>query len=115
MATSESSLTFDFKDMCPIRVMTTGSKIQYLKLSLLHTLIYPGWVPALYQFKPNSLVFTPRDTWFFNLLQSESARHAWSTGLQQRYQLTKDFLKQNPNRDASNFTVWVSDLYNLGK
>jgi hypothetical protein len=39
----------------------------YLMPNGVSQLLYPGWAPALYQFKAPNLIFTPRDQWFFNL------------------------------------------------
>ena len=80
----------------PVCSITKGKK-QCLTFSALHTLIYPKWKPVLYQAKPNSLLFTPRDTWFFNLPDSDPAKYAWQAGLNHRAKLTKDFATENPD------------------
>jgi len=74
---------------------TIDGKLSYLTLTGLHKLIYPSWVPVPYQEKPKSLVFTARDTWFFNLSDSDPAKYAWKTGLEHRWRATPDFLKQD--------------------
>jgi|694.fasta_scaffold41877_13 hypothetical protein len=75
----------------------SGKWDYFLKSSVLHTLIYPGWIPVLYQQKTTDLTFSPRDTWFFNLPDSDPAKYAWQAGLKHRWKLTKDFLKENPD------------------
>jgi hypothetical protein len=56
-----------------IKIMTTG-KWKHLKSSVTHTLIYPGWIPVLYQQKTPNLAFSPRDSWFFNLPEAHPAK-----------------------------------------
>jgi hypothetical protein len=98
--TEESSFcSNDHPEQSSIKIRT-GEK--HLKSSVLHTLIYPGWVPVLYQLKAPSLTFTPRDTWFFNLPDSDPAKYAWQAGLKHRWKLTKDFLKANPDDTSRN-------------
>ena len=98
----------------PIRLITNG-KVKRLKSSVLHTLIYPGWVPVLYQLKAPALTFTPRDTWFFNLPDSDPAKYSWQAGLKHRWKLTKDFLKQNPNYNIRDLGSTSSRPYYLGE
>jgi hypothetical protein len=98
----------------PIRLTTMG-KGKKLKSSVLHTLIYPGWIPVLYQRKATSLTFTPRDSWFFNLPDSNPAKYAWQAGIKHRWKLTKDFLKQNPNHNIRDLGSTPSRPYYLGE
>jgi hypothetical protein len=95
--------------------LTTNGKTKRLKSSVLHTLIYPGWIPVLYQQKAPSLTFTPRDSWFFNLPDSDPAKYAWQAGLKHRWKLSKDFLKQNPNHASRDLRFNPSRPYYLGE
>lgn len=99
---------------CPVTLVTNG-KTKRLKSSVLHTLIYPGWIPVLYQQKAPILTFSPRDSWFFNLSDSDSAKYAWQAGLKHRLKLTKDFLNQNPNHTISDLKFSPSRSYYLGE
>ena len=98
----------------PIR-LTTNGKAKRLKSSVLHTLIYPGWIPVLYQRKATSLTFTPRDTWFFNLPDSDPAKYTWHAGLKHRWKLSKDFNEQNPNHVSRDLRFYPSRPYYLGE
>jgi hypothetical protein len=77
----------------------------------LHKLIYPWWYPVPYQFKPNSLIFTDRDTWFFKLPDAEAARHTWRTGIEHMWNAVPDAYRQ---KDIANgIRVMTSKEYAL--
>jgi hypothetical protein len=109
--------SFCFKDtgeQSDVKLMT--GKWKYLKSCVLHTLIYPGWVPVLYQLKAPSLTFSPRDTWFFNLPDSDPAKYAWQAGLKHRWKLIKDFVKENPDNGRRDIgAIRSSKFYYLGE
>jgi len=73
-----------------------NKKIYALTLDKLHSLIYPNWYPVLYQAKALSLLFTPRDEWFFKLPDSDAAKYSWKVGLEHRWKTTPNSLKVNP-------------------
>ena len=89
-------------------------KMHWLTLPGLHTLIYPGWTQALYQEKPYSLTFTARDTWFFNLPDSDPAKYAWRVGLEHRWNATPDSLKKDVSTMVHGYKHISSPLYYLG-
>lgn len=91
-----------------------NKKMYWLTLPGLHTLIYPGWTQALYQAKAASLTFTARDTWFFNLPDSDPAKYAWRVGLEHRWKSTPDFLKKNGFGLSTEFKHSFSNPYFLG-
>ena len=89
-------------------------KIHWLTLPGLHTLIYPGWIPALYQGKPLSLTFSPRDTWFFNLSDLDPAKYAWRVALEHRWNSTPNYFKTDRFKIAGGFKQIPSSPYYLG-
>jgi len=89
-------------------------KIKYLTLAGTNRLLYPGWKPVPFQVKPVSLLFTGRDTWFFNLPDSDPAKYAWKTGLEHRWKSTPDFLKQDATNMHKGFKNISSKIYSLG-
>jgi hypothetical protein len=89
-------------------------KIYWLTSSELHTLIYPGWTQALYQVKPASITFTERDTWFFNLPDSDTAKYSWRVGLEHRWKSTPDSFKLDAFDPFKGFRSTFSNLYFLG-
>ena len=93
---------------------TIGKKIYYLTSHGIHTLIYPKWVPVLYQFKPRSIPFTERDSWFFNLPDSDPAKYAWKAGLEHRWKSTPEIFKQDANNIYRGFKNISSKIYSLG-
>ena len=59
-----------------------------------HTLIYPTWdIKTFSTGKPKSIVFTPRDTWFFDLEESITAKYHWRVGLQKLNDLIPEYWK----------------------
>ena len=78
----------------------------------LHKLIYPWWYPVPYQFKPNSLIFTDRDTWFFKLPDAEAARHTWRTGIEHIWNAVPEEYRQKDI--AHGIRVMTSKEYALG-
>jgi len=91
-----------------------NKKMCWLSLPGIHTLIYPGWTQALYQEKPFSLTFTARDTWFFNLPDSDPAKYAWRVGLEHRWRSTPNFLKKDVSTMVHGYKHISSPLYYLG-
>ena len=91
-----------------------NKKIHWLTSPGLHTLIYPRWTQALYQLKPASVIFTDRDTWFFNLSDSDPAKYAWRVGFQHRWKSTPDFFKRDILSLAKGFKLSFSNPYFLG-
>ena len=112
---TESSLFIvdNIKQPGPVSVVI-NKKIHWLTLPGLHTLIYPGWTQALYQAKAVSLTFTARDTWFFNLPDSDPAKYAWRVGLEHRWKYTPDFLKKDSLSLSEGFRHSFSNPYFLG-
>jgi molybdopterin-biosynthesis enzyme MoeA-like protein len=86
----------------------------YLMPNGVSQLLYPGWAPALYQFKASNLIFTPRDQWFFNLPDSDPAKYAWRIGLEHLWQSTPDLWKNNPADIMSGFKDMYSRHYDIG-
>ena len=98
----------------PVREQINGKR-KYLSFSALHTLIYPNWKPVLYQAKPNNLLLTPRDTWFFNLPESDPAKYAWQAGLKHRAKFTDDLAGENFDYLDREFRSISRNLYYLGE
>jgi len=85
-----------------------------LSFDCVHRLIYPGWYPVPYQFKSPSMVFSLRDTWVFDLPDSDPVKYSWRTGLDYMWKITPDHWKNNPNNISQGFKTMRSRVYNLG-
>jgi hypothetical protein len=85
-----------------------------MTLDAMHRLIYPGWYPVLYQAKAPSLLFTPRDEWFFKLPDSDPAKYSWRTGLEYIWSQWPDQWKKDPSDMSKGFIPMNSKLYDLG-
>lgn len=91
-----------------------NKKLHYVTLDKIHSLIYPNWYPVLYQAKTQSLIFTPRDEWFYRLPDSDPAKYAWKTGLEHLWASVPDSMKKDPSNLARGFKQLNSKIYNLG-
>ena len=91
-----------------------NNKKYYLTSDGIHRLIYPDWYPVPYQVKPTSLIFSPRDTWFFNLPDNDPAKYSWRTGLDHMWQILPDKWKMNPKDISQGYMPTISKVYNLG-
>ena len=112
--TQESQyMTTDIYQSGTVRT-TVGGKVYYVPNSVTNSLIYPCWTPVPYQGKPPSLIFTLRDTWFFDLPESDSARLTWQRALQHRWQHTPHTLRANRDDITKGFKNLVSGAYYLG-
>jgi hypothetical protein len=92
---------------------TINGVIHNISLDKFHGLIYPHWYPVPYQSKTPSLIFTPRDEWFYKLPESDPAKYAWKVGLEHRWMSLPDHFKNDPssiNRGVKQF----SKVYFLG-
>jgi len=95
-------------------VVTIGKKLCYMTLDHINWLVYPGWQPVPFQGKPPSLVFTLRDTWFFDLPEQDHAKYSWKTGLLHRWNTTPAKYKADHKNIAKGFKTLTSPHYFLG-
>lgn len=85
-----------------------------LTLAKVHELIYPWWERAPFQAKAPSVFFTPRDSWFFNLPDSDPAKYSWRVGLEEMWRKYPDSWKKDPSNMSSGFKLMTSRMYDLG-
>lgn len=85
-----------------------------LDMDTLHRLIYPRWDPFMECIKPPSLIFTPRDRWFFALPDSDPAKYSWRTGLDHLWSTTPDSMKKDVTDISKGFKIIRSPMYYLG-
>ena len=98
----------------PTEILVNGKKYS-IGLNAIHSLIYPGWYPVPYQNKAPSLLFTPRDNWFYNLPDSDPAKYSWKTGLYEIWRRFPDKWKKDPQDITKGFIPIFSKAYDLGK
>jgi hypothetical protein len=94
---------------------TYQGKILWLTLDTVNQLIYPWWQPTPFQIKTPSTFFTPRDTWFFKLPDSEIAKYSWRVGLDHLWRSTANAYKRDPKNIFHGFFRDMSPPYYLGK
>lgn len=90
-----------------------NGKPYWLTTDGIHLALYPGWHPRPFQVKPHSLIFSPRDNWFFNLPDLDPAKTAWRNGLQYFWNTTPDWLKKDPRDMVKGIKVMTSRSYNI--
>lgn len=89
-------------------------KVCWVTLPTINSLIYPNWRPVPFQEKPPSVIFTLRDTWFFNLPDNDPAKYAWKTGLWHRWNSSPKQYRADPNNIEKGFKTLPSKFYYLG-
>jgi hypothetical protein len=112
LPSSSPFLTTERLDRNPVIVI--NSIPHWLKYDGIHTALYPKWHSRPFQVKPDSLIFSPRDQWFFNLPDTDVAKQTWRQGLEYRWQNTPDMLKSNKDSLWHGFKVLTSRPYNIG-
>jgi hypothetical protein len=95
-------------------VIAINGQLHWLKYDGVHTALYPKWHPRPFQVKPESLIFSPRDQWFFDLPDNDIAKQTWRQGLEYRWNNTPDFLKADVARVDLGFKVLTSRPYDIG-
>ena len=81
-----------------------------------HSLIYPKWnINTFTVGKANSILFTPRDTWFFNLQNEHTAKKNWFTGLEKLWKTLPDYWKTDPESIYRGIKACWSKNYCLGE
>jgi hypothetical protein len=80
-----------------------------------HKLIYPNWnIDTFTLGKPSSILFTPRDNWFFNLQPEHLVRKNWETGLDKLWKTLPAYWKNDPNSIKGGIKACWSKDYVLG-
>jgi hypothetical protein len=76
-----------------------------------HALIYPNWNQKIFQLaKPQSVLFTPRDKWFFDMETQNPLRKNWEVGLEKLWLLLPDYWKNDPTSISKGIRAcWSKD------
>lgn len=78
-----------------------------------HSVIYPRWnIETFSAGKSPSIVFSPRDEWFFSVESTNTIKHNWQIGLEKLWQTVPDYWKNNPTSAHAGFKAcWSCDYY----
>jgi hypothetical protein len=79
-----------------LRTCTTSikGKMYNMTLDKVNELMYPKYEISDYNCeKVKSIVYSPKDTWFFKLPDNDPAKYSWRVGLEHRWQQTPDQYK----------------------
>ncbi len=104
-------LSSQYNDRNPSTVI--NGKIRWLTSDGIHLALYPKWHPRPFQVKPYSLIFSPRDQWFFDLPDNDPSKVAWRNGLQYFWQTMPDWAKKESQDLSSGLKIISSRPYYL--
>lgn len=79
----------------------------------LHRLIYPNWnINTFDAGKPPSLIYSPRDNWFYKISDTDTSKMYWSMGIDRIFKTIPDYWKNDPsNVSAGLKACWSKDYY----
>jgi hypothetical protein len=75
--------------------------------------IYPKWKTDTFSVgKPPSIIVSPRDSWFFNVEDSNLSKQIWKMGVDKLFKMIPDYWKTDPsNISAGLKACWSKDYY----
>lgn len=81
-----------------------------------HSLIYPTWdINTFTNGKPSSIIFTPRDSWFFKLENEFAAKKNWEMGINKLWSIVPDYWKNDVTDVGGGLKACISKSYYLEK
>jgi hypothetical protein len=93
---------------------THNDKKYWINNHGVHSIIYPQWNPLTFDAgKPKSIIFSPRDQWFFNLEEDNYAKKSWYMGIEHLNTLIPNYWKNNPNDITAGIKACWSKEYFL--
>ena len=109
-----NKLPFISTEKSDLAFITIKNKKYWLSNHGMHKLIYPNWnIDTFAIGKNSSIIFTPRDSWFFNLEQSHQAKKTWQVGLEKFWQVIPDYWKNNTKDLSKSIKACWSKHYYL--
>jgi hypothetical protein len=104
MSTEPTGLGFTDCDNIRLYISTVG----------VNSLVYPGYVyDPINEFKPKALFWTPRDKWFHQLSESNTAYKNWKIALEGMWNDMPDYWKNDPSDPKKAFKGCISKPYFL--
>ena len=106
-------LPFVGTDVSDLAYTIVDGKKYWLSNHGVHSLIYPNWNCNTFQLpKTPSIIFSPKDDWFFKLSTDTAAKDIWQSGVEKVFSTVMDYWKN----DASNISkglkaCWSKDYY----
>jgi len=113
MSNNPESLPFVSEKKSDLAYREINSKRHWLNNHGMHSLIYPKWdINTFSAGKSPSLIFSPRDTWFFNLSDTLTAHANWQVGIDKLWQVLPDYWKNDPTDMFKGVKAcWSKDYY----
>lgn len=113
--TDPVSLTSPFvsRRKSDLAYIVKGDTKYWLSNHGLHSIIYPKWDVGTFSVgKAESVIFSPRDQWLFNLEESHYARIGWRAGIDHLWKTLPDYWKNDPTDIAKGIKLcWSKDYF----
>lgn len=106
ISSEKSDLAFRWAD-------ESRTKKLWLGVHGVHRLIYPNWdITTFDAGKFGSIVFSPRDKWFFNLDDNNLSKRNWQQGIDRVFKMVPDYWKNDPNDISKGLKAcWSRDYF----
>lgn len=90
-----------------------GGKKLWLSNHGVHSLLYPKWdITTFSAGKAPSLIYSPRDDWFWGLEQPNQSKQVWDMGVEKLWNMLPDYWKNNPQDIAKGLKgCWSNDYF----
>jgi hypothetical protein len=97
-----TSLPFVSKHNSGLAFRVVNGEKYWINMHGVHKLIYPKWdIDTFSVGKVERIIFTERDTWFFNIEQEHASRKNWQSSLEKLWKILPDY--------------WKNDLDDMGR
>jgi hypothetical protein len=108
-----TTLPFVSQEKSDLAYRTINGVKHWLNNHGVHSLIYPNWdIDTFSNGKPNSIIFSDRDIWFYNIENENHIKKNWAVGLDKLWKVLPDYWKNTPD-DLNNGlkACWSKEYY----
>jgi len=92
------TLPFVSQEKSDLAYRTINGVKYWLNNHGVHSLIYPSWdIHTFSNGKPNSIIFSDRDFWFYNIENENHIKKNWAVGLDKLWKVLPDYWKNTPD------------------
>jgi hypothetical protein len=108
-----TTLPFVSQEKSDLAYRTINGVKHWLNNHGIHSLIYPNWdINTFSNGKPNSIIFSDRDIWFYNIENENHIKKNWAVGLDKLWKILPDYWKNTPD-DLNNGlkACWSKEYY----
>jgi hypothetical protein len=104
---------FSTTDKSDLAYRTVNGRKFWLSKDAVHSIIYPGYqLGTLTAAKPTSIIMSERDTWFYNIENSNKSLQVWRMGIDKLWKTLPDYWKNDPNNMLKGVKhCWSKEYY----